>query len=150
MTKAKVTQHDRVTLAVVGKLDNGALFYEVTPQEPLVVELGDNQLPPSVETALIGMGVGETRKIRIDPDEGYGPRLKDLLHEVPRPTIEKRFNPKSGMVISQQVERDGKKCIVPATIIEVNEETVVIDYNHPLAGHHLTYELTVLAVEEPA
>ncbi len=141
---------DRVTIAFTGKLDNGALFIEVTADQPMTLVLGDTQLPPTVEATIIGMEVGETRKVRVDPDEGYGPRIKSLLHDVPRTTFAERFEPQAGMLISQKVEHEGQQRTVPATIIAVTDETVTIDYNHPLAGHHLTYELTVLAINRPA
>jgi FKBP-type peptidyl-prolyl cis-trans isomerase 2 len=50
------------------------------------------------------------------------------------------------MVLSQKVEKDGVEERVPVTIIEIREDVVVLDYNHPLAGHHLTYELTVVDI----
>ncbi|MCB2214681.1 FKBP-type peptidyl-prolyl cis-trans isomerase [Desulfofustis glycolicus] len=143
-----VENQDRITLTFIGKLDNGAVFMRVPADKPMSLRIGDAELPPSVEQTLTGMKIGETRTVRVDPDEGYGPRMKNLLHEVPRNTIGHRFEPKAGMLISQKVERDGKQHSVPATIIEVHDETVVLDYNHPLAGHHLTYELTVVAIEK--
>ena len=110
------------------------------------ITLGESDLPPSVEMAIIGMKKGETRKIRVSPDEGYGPRLKELLHEVPVKTFGDRIAPKPGMVLSQKIERDGVEQRVPVTVIEVKDDQVVLDYNHPLAGHHLTYELTVVDI----
>jgi FKBP-type peptidyl-prolyl cis-trans isomerase 2 len=143
-----VENHDQVTITFIGSLDNGAVFTRVAADNPMTFLIGDAELPPSVEQTLIGMKIGETRTVRVDPDEGYGPRMKNLLHEVPKSTIEHRFAPKPGMLISQKVERDGEQHTVPATIIEVRDATVILDYNHPLAGHHLTYELTVLALQK--
>ena len=143
-----VEKNDQVTITFIGTLDNGAVFMRLPADKPMTIRIGDAELPPSVEQTLTGMTVGETRPVRVDPDEGYGPRMKILLHEVPRSTLEHRFKPKPGMLISQKVERDGEQHAVPATIIEVRADTVVLDYNHPLAGHHLTYELTVVALEK--
>lgn len=147
---SSVQENDRLTIAFTGKLDNGTIFMEVSIDEPMQVTVGQSELPPTVEMAVIGMEQGETRKIRVDPDEGYGPRLKDLVHEVPLKNFEGRLEPKPGMLLSQKVEKDGVEQQVPATVIEVKEDKVVIDYNHPLAGHHLTYELTILAIEKAA
>lgn len=145
---SSVAENDTVTIAFTGKLDNGTLFIEVAREKPLEVTLGHSELPPTVEMGLVGMQQGETTKIRVDPDEGYGPRLKDLLHEVPRKNFTDRFDPAPGMILSQKVDRDGVRQQVPATVIEVREDVVVIDYNHPLAGHHLTYEVTVLSIKK--
>lgn len=141
-----VTENKTIAITFIGKLDNGAVFIEVPTAQPMKIKLGDSELPPTVETALIGMKKGESRKIRVSPDEGYGPRLKDLLHEVPRKTFGDRIDPKPGMVLSQKVEKDGQEEKVPVTVIEVTDDLVMLDYNHPLAGHHLTYELTVVEI----
>lgn len=142
-----VKENDRITISFTGKLDNGAVFKEIPPSNPMTIQLGDSELPPTVEMAIIGMHQGETKKIRVPPDEGYGPRMKDLLHEVPRNTFGDRIDPKPGMVLSQTIERDGVEQKVPVTVIELKDDAVVLDYNHPLAGHHLTYELTVIKIE---
>jgi FKBP-type peptidyl-prolyl cis-trans isomerase 2 len=143
-----VEHNDQVTITFTGKLDNGALFIQVLADKPMTIRIGDAELPPTVESTLIGMKPGETRTVRVSPEEGYGPRMKNLLHDVPTGTFRDRFEPKPGMLISQKVDRDGAQHIVPATIIEVNEKMVVIDYNHPLAGHHLNYELNVVKIEK--
>ncbi|MBT8345896.1 MAG: FKBP-type peptidyl-prolyl cis-trans isomerase, partial [Desulfofustis sp.] len=122
------------------------VFIEVPAMQPMKIRLGDSELPPSLEMAVVGMKKGESKKVRVSPDEGYGPRIKDLLHEVPRDTFGDRIDPKPGMVLSQKVEKDGIEQKVPVTVIEVKEDVVVLDYNHPLAGHHLTYEVTIVDI----
>ena len=141
-----VKENDRVTICFIGKLDNGAVFKEISPLEPMTVQLGDSELPPTVEMGIVGMQQGETKKIRVSPDEGFGPRMKQLLIEVPRKNFGDRIDPKPGMILSQAVERDGVEHKVPATVMELKDDLVVLDYNHPLAGHHLTYELTVIRI----
>jgi len=144
----RVEDKDKVTIAYVGKIDNGATFTEVLPEKPLTVTIGESELPPTIELALLGMSAGETKTIRVPPDEGYGPRFKDLLHEIPRSHLDDRFELKKGLLLSQAVEKDGVEHKVPATIVDLTPEKVVLDYNHPLAGHHLTYELTLLSIEK--
>lgn len=142
-----VKENDSISITFTGKLDNGALFIEVPAEQPMKIRLGDSELPPTVEMAIVGMQKGESKKVRVSPDEGYGPRLKDLLHEIPRDTFGDRIDPKPGMVLSQKVEKDGIEQKVPVTIMEVKDDVVVLDYNHPLAGHHLTYELTIIDID---
>ncbi len=142
-----VKDHDQITITFSGKLDNGAVFAEHPASEPMQVTIGQSELPPTVEMAIIGMQKGETKKIRVSPDEGYGPRMKDLLHEVPLATFGDRIAPTPGMVLSQTIEKDGAEHQVPVTVIEIKDDKVVLDYNHPLAGHHLTFELTVIDID---
>lgn len=141
-----VEQNDTISLAFVGKLDNGAEFIHATKEKPFSVKIGNSDLPPTVENSLIGLEVGATKRIVVSPDEGYGPRQKDLLQTIDNPDFIKNINPKPGMVISLNVNREGVEHKVPATVIEVNENSAVIDYNHPLAGHNLTYEITILDI----
>jgi len=144
-----VKENDRIIISYIGTLDNGAVFKTVAPSAPVTVQLGDSDLPPTIETGMVGMQQGETKKLRVPPDEGYGIRMKDLVQEVPKKNFGTQLDPKPGMVISQTVQRDGLEHKVPATVMELKDDMVVLDYNHPLAGHHLTYELTVIKIEHP-
>lgn len=145
-----VEQNDIVTLSFIGKLDNGTEFMTVTPEKPLSVHIGASEMPPSVESALVGMAIGQTRKVRVSPDEGYGPRQKDLLQTIGNTEFINKIQPKPGMILSLKVKRDGEDHQVPATVMEVHENSVLVDYNHPLAGHHLTYDITVLGIQKSA
>ena len=146
---SSTTKQPRITLAFTGKIDNGDLFIDISPKAPLTIELGAGELPPSVEEVVAEMKVGEQKQVRVSPEEGYGHRTKDLLHEVSKSVFGDQIEPRPGMILSQEVEKEGVKHKVPATVMEVKDETVLIDYNHPLAGHHLTYDLTVLDIQEP-
>jgi FKBP-type peptidyl-prolyl cis-trans isomerase 2 len=147
---SKVDHNDIVTISFIGKLDNGAVFMSVEKEKPMTFTLGASELPPTVENALIGLEKGQTRKVRVTPDEGYGPRQKDLLQTIDNREFINKIKPKPGMLLSLKVNRDGEDHQVPATVIEVQENSVLVDYNHPLAGHHLTYEITILDIKKSA
>lgn len=144
------TQNAMVTLAFTGKLDNGEIFISVNEQEPLCTQIGNNDLPPTVEQALLQMKVGEHRKIRVPPEEGFGPRQKTLLQTLDNQKMVDALQPKPGMVLSLKIDKDGVEEKVPATVISVEGSKITVDYNHPLAGHHLTYELTLLDIQQGA
>jgi len=144
-----VEDKDIVTITYTGKLDNGEVFTTVTDQKPLTIILGNNDAPPTLEQALLGMAVGDKKIIRLPPEEGFGARRQELLHTLNRKSFSNKITPVPGMVLSLNVEKEGKQHLVPTTILEVNNDTVVVDYNHPLAGHHLTYDLTVTAIDKP-
>ncbi len=133
-----------VTIFVTGKLDNGEVFYNVTKEKPLTTELGKGNLPPSLETVISTMNPGESRKVRVPPEEGYGERQKALLQTIDNQQMVDRLNPVPGMILSLQVEKEGEKQTIPATVMKVEKSMITVDYNHPLAGHHLTYEVTLL------
>jgi len=144
----KVQKNDKVTISYIGKLENGTIFQTATESDPLPVTVGNLDIPPTLEQALIGMSAGEQKLVRLEPDEGYGPRRKDLLQTLKRNTISDQMSPQVGMILSLKVEKDGQEHHVPATVVEVGNDTVVVDYNHPLAGHNLIYDITLISIEK--
>ena len=142
-----IQQNDTVTLAFTGKLDTGDIFTEVSKDNPLTVTIGNLELPPSLEVALNGMEVGDTKTVRLSPEEGFGPRHKDLVQIINNTQILEKIRPKPGMVLSLKTEKDGQEHFVPATVLRVTESEIEVDYNHPLAGHHLTYTVTIIGME---
>jgi FKBP-type peptidyl-prolyl cis-trans isomerase 2 len=143
----QVQLNDKVTISYTGKLENGTTFQAATESEPLSITIGGHDIPPTLEQALIGMSVGEQKLVRLEPDEGYGIRRKDLLQTLNKDTFKNRLDPQVGMVLSLRVEKDGQTHQVPATVVEANDDIIVVDYNHPLAGHNLLYDVKVLTIE---
>ena len=143
-----VEKNDSVTLTFTGTLDNGDEFMVMDSTNPLTVSIGESELPPTIENGLIGLSEGEQRKIVVTPDEGYGPRQKDLLQTITNKEFRERVKPKPGMIVHMNTTREGHEVKVPATVIEVTDDGVVIDYNHPLAGHNLTYQITIVSIQK--
>ncbi len=135
--------NDTVSVFYRGILDNGEVFKVVKKEKPLEVKIGNSDIPPTLEQAIKEMKTGETRKIRVPPDEGFGPRQKDLIQTIDSEVIINKINPKPGMIISLKVDKDGTEEKIPATVMEVTGSKITVDYNHPLSGHHLTYNLTL-------
>lgn len=142
----QVEKQDTVTVSLVGTLDNGTVFETLNESNPKIIKMGEEDSPKPFQRTLLGMQVGEMRRVRVEPEEGFGIRRKDLLHSIPHNHFTEKVEPKVGMLLSMNVERDGVNHQVPATVVEVRNDSVVIDYNHPLAGHPLNYELTVLDI----
>ncbi len=145
----QVQKNDIVTVTLVGTLDNETVFETIDESEPLVITLGETGVPKPIQRLLIGMQPGEMRKIRLEPEEGeFGIRRSDLLQEIPKDKFSSKIEPKVGLVLSMNVETNGITHQVPATIVELKEDSIIIDYNHPLAGHPLNYEITVLEIKD--
>lgn len=140
--------NDTVSIAFIGKLDNGEIFYTVTKDDPMQIVIGNSDLPPTFEQEIVKLKVGQEAKVRVSPDEGYGPRQKDLLQVIDNQHMVDSLKPQPGMILSLKVDKDGEPQKVPATVMEVNGSEITVDYNHPLAGHHLTYEVTLLDVKK--
>lgn len=143
--------NDLIVFSYTGMLDNGEVFLTSEEGKPTRAVLGNADLPPTLEAAILSMRVGETKKIRIPPEEGYGPRLKELLQVIDNQQLIDQLQPKPGMIVHLRVAKDGSEQKVPATVMAVEGSRLTVDYNHPLAGHHLTYKLTLLEIaDKPA
>jgi len=145
----QVEKNDKVTVALIGTLDNETVFETIEQSDPLVIQLGEEGTPKPIQRILLGMQVGEMRKVRFEAEEGsYGIRRSDLIQEIPKNQFSDKIEAKVGLVISMNVDSAGVTHQIPATIVELKEDSIVIDYNHPLAGHPLNYEITVLEIEK--
>ena len=131
----------------IGKLDNGEVFKTISEDAPLTLKMGNQELPPTLENALIGLNAGQSKTVRVSPEEGYGARQKLLVQKISRKSLGDKITPKPGMILSLKVSKNGEEHPVPATVMKVENDTIDIDYNHPLAGHHLTYHITILDVQ---
>jgi FKBP-type peptidyl-prolyl cis-trans isomerase 2 len=92
------------------------------------------------------MAPGETRTIRVGPEEAYGQRREELIQTLDRGVFGEKIEPQPGMILGVTVEKDGRNHQVPVMILTVNGDQVSVDYNHPLAGQELLYRITILAI----
>ncbi len=124
-------------------LGNGKVVDASEPGEPLTYLHGEGQIVPGLESALEGLDVGESRKVVVAPDQGYGAHDPRGIQEVPRSVVPADLEFRPGLELTAEGE-DGEP--VPFTIREVKPESVVIDLNHPLAGETLHFDVTVREV----
>ena len=126
-------------------LDDGSIVGNPNEKTELNFKIGDGRVLPAMEQKVLGMTEKETRKIKISPDEGYGQYNKELVLRVNRDT----FPPDLKLIVGRTVQyqnRDGER--VNFVVNAVDEKTVTIDGNHPLAGLDLYYEVELLEVLE--
>lgn len=130
-----------VTVHYIGTLDNGHVFDSTPDGEPLVLTIGSNQVFPALEEAVVGMVVGETRNIILQAADAFGPRLKENIITLAR----SRFPAEKEIRIGQKlgIEFTGGRSRV-MLVIGVDDETVTLDGNHPLAGLDLTFALQLV------
>ena len=139
----KITQNSTVTVNYTGKLEDGTIFDTslVEGREPLKAKLGEGQLIPGFESGLIDMTIGENKTIDINPTDAYGEYNNELIVEVPKNNVPE--NVEVGMML-QTFGPMGPSIV---KVLEIKDEVVVLDANHPLAGKKLTFELEVVGVE---
>lgn len=132
-----------VKVHYTGTLQNGEVFDSSKEKEPLEFTLGEGQLIPGFEKAVIGMNVGDSTTINIPSTEAYGDTREDLIIAVPKDQLPKEIEPKVGMQL-QVNQENGQP--VPVRIAEITDTELKLDANHPLAGEDLTFEIELVNV----
>jgi peptidylprolyl isomerase len=136
-----------VSINYTGTLDNGDVFDTSQGRQPLEIEIGSGGIIPGFESALMGMSLNETKTFTLAPEEAYGHRDDDRMHEFPRAEIPAGMTPEVGqtlMLHSPQGQR------IPARVDSIDDQKVVFDLNHPLAGKSLTFEIEVVGISDTA
>jgi len=130
-----------------GSLDNGEVFDSSQGRAPLEVQLGTGQLIKGFENELLGMGLTEKKTFTLSPKDAYGHRDESLQHSFDRKELPAEAQPKVGDTVGLQ-SKSGQQ--VPARVVLVDEEKVVVDLNHMLAGKSLTFDIEVVGISDAA
>lgn len=141
MTQAKLG--DTVRIHYTGKLDDGMVFETSRGREPLEFKIGKSGLIPSFEQTIIGMKPGESRTVKIAPEEAYGPHREEMVVAVERRKFPENIKPYVGLEF-EVCQSDGR--VFPAKVIDVSEQSVTLDANHPLAGKNLVFDIELLEI----
>lgn len=140
---AQVKAGDKVKVHYVGSLEDGTVFDSSREGEPMEFAVGERMLIPGFEDAVIGMSVGDSKTVSIPSENVYGSYIEELVTVVERSQIPTSLEPKIGMMLQADSD-DGM--VVPFTVKEVTEDSVILDGNHPLAGKGLTFEIELLEI----
>lgn len=144
----KVKKGDYVTTIYEGTLATGELFDSATQENPFEFVVGQNSVFPSFEAGVLGMKEGETRIIKISPEESYGQHREELVQIMDRSVFGQEIDLHPGVIMGMTIEKNGQKHQVPAMIVAIKGDKVTVDYNHPLAGQELLYQITLQAIAE--
>lgn len=143
MTDIRIGPDKEVTLHFALKLENGDLVDSTFDKQPATFKFGDGNLLPGFELALQGLKAGDKRSLHIEPEHGFGPTNPQNLQVMPRGQFEGMELSEGLMVIFQ----DAAKGEVPGVVSRFDDQQVTIDFNHPLAGKALTFEVEILDVK---
>ena len=110
---------------------------------PLEFKAGSHQMIPGFEKAVMGMKTGEKKSFKVSPKEGYGPEDPKAIRDIPKSQLPPEMTPKAGMTLTAQ--SNGQS--VPVRIVEVKKDVVVMNFNHPLAGKTLHFDVEVLEIK---
>lgn len=138
----KVTNDSTVTVNYTGRLEDGTVFDSsmVEGREPIKVQLGQGQLIKGFENGLVDMSEGETKTVEIPHTEAYGEYLDYLIQEVDKTQMPGEVE------VGTPLMADTQMGTVQFVVKEVNDDKVVLDANHPLAGQKLIFDLEVVEI----
>ena len=140
MIKAK--DGDTVKVHYIAKAEEEVIFDSETAN-PLQLTIGKNEILPTLEEALIGMSLGESKTIQVSSEDAFGPYIKELVSKIPRKDIPSNLELKIGQQLQIQ-DQEGHSILV--TIKELDEKEAMLDANHPLAGKDLTFSIELLEI----
>ena len=130
---------DTVSVHYTGTLDSGEVFDSSRTRDPLTFTIGDGRLIVGFDAAVRGLAVGESVTVRLEPAQAYGERDATLVIEIPRDQVPE------GVVVGNRL---GLATGGSAEVIEITDEVVRLDSNHPFAGKTLTFEIELVSFEE--
>jgi len=140
---AQAKQGDTVKVHYTGRLNDGEEFDSSRGGDPLEFTIGEEQLIPGFERAVIGMEPGDNKSIVVEAGEGYGPRLDELEQTIPRDHVPDDISLEVGMQLQAQTE-DQQALIL--TVTSLSDDTVTVDANHPLAGKDLNFDIELVEI----
>ena len=138
-----ITERSTVTLHLSLSLEDGTVAESTFGGEPLTFTLGDGALDHGLELGLYGLVRGDKQCLTLDPGQAFGQRDPDRVHILPRDAFAADMALEPGVIIGFETEAGEE---LPGEVLVSDEQSVQVDFNHPLAGRTLIYEVDILDV----
>ncbi|HEY5974822.1 MAG TPA: peptidylprolyl isomerase [Geobacteraceae bacterium] len=148
---AQVKQGDKVKVDYTGRLEDGTVFDSSECQDdgcdcssgPLEFTVGEGQVIPGFESAVLGMSPGEEKTVTIPVAEAYGEHQEELVAVVKRSELPPGLDPAVGEQL-ELTQEDGNS--FPVLVTEADETSITLDANHPLAGRQLVFDIKLMEI----
>ncbi|MEP7277143.1 MAG: peptidylprolyl isomerase [Bacteroidota bacterium] len=138
-----VKSGDTVKVHYHGRLTDGTTFDSSEGRVPLEFEVGSGMVIKGFDDGVTGMKVGDKKTINIPVDEAYGPVNEDMLVEFPRANFPPEMVPEIGMQLNMT---SGEGQVIPVVIMDIKDDVISLDANHPLAGEDLVFDLELVEI----
>ena len=142
MTEQRIGAATQVTLHFAIKLDNGDVVDSTFDKQPAIFTVGDGSLLPGFEQALYGLKAGDKRSLPIGPEQGFGQGNPQNIQVMPRAQFAD-MELSEGLLI---IFNDAANAELPGVVKAFDANQVTIDFNHPLAGKDLTFDVEIIDV----
>ena len=141
---SQIARNSLVTLYYSLGLPNGDVLEENFDGEPMTVQLGQGEMAEGLELALIGLREGQQDTVDIMPELAFGHIDETLFRSIPRVEFDPEIELRPGLII--EFSTDGGDTL-PGTIVEVGDDEVRVDLNHPLAGQTVRYSVQIVSID---
>jgi len=142
---SKIEEGNSVTLHYTGTLTDGTKFdSSVDRGEPINFVVGGGQMIEGFDNNVRGMELGEKKTFNISPEDAYGPSDPEAVQQISKDQFPDGFDPEKGILV-RGTNEEGQEIV--AIVLDTDEETVTLDFNHPLAGKELVFEVEVVGIE---
>lgn len=144
---SKVTVGQVVSVHYVGTFDDGAQFDSSRDRgAPITFNVGAGQMISGFDNAVVGMATGETKNVRLEPSEAYGEPREDLVQNIDTNLFPDDFDFVVGATVKGESPQ-GQPLLATIVTHNPDENTVVLDFNHPMAGKSLNFEIEVVEIQ---
>ena len=140
----EIVADSTVTLHFSLSLTDGTEALNTFDEEPMTLTMGDGTFQPGMEMALYGLKPGDEQTLTLSPEQGFGYPDESLVHDIPLDDFGTETLPETGQIIAFSLP-NGEE--TSGTILEVHEDRVNVDFNHPLAGHEVVFKVKVLDID---
>lgn len=138
--------HSTVLFHFTIKLEDGSVADSTQVHgKPAKLQMGDGSLTENFESCLLGLASGAKKVFELTPDDAFGPINPDNIHHMERSRFGAELELEEGAILSF-TQPNGAE--IPGIIRGVAGDSVTVDFNHPLAGHNVTFEVEILAVDD--
>ncbi len=127
-----------------GTLSNGSVFDSSEGKDPLEFLFGGGQVIPGLEAGVKGMKVGDKKQVAVKAADAYGEYDQAAIQEVPKESFPQDMRLERGMELVAQTAMGP----IPVRIGEIRDKSVMVDFNHPLAGKDLTFDIEVVSIRD--
>ena len=145
IAEAQIREGSQVALEYTLSDETGTVIESNKGKPPMSYIHGKSQIIPGLEKELSGMKVGEEKKIQVKPEDGYGPVNPDAFQEVPKNKLPPEALKVGAMLMAQGPQGQG----IPVRVHEIKDTTVIMDFNHPMAGKTLSFDVKISEIKTP-
>ncbi len=139
----KITDNSQVTIDYTMTLENGEVIDSTQDLKPLTYTQGTGEIMAGLESRLQGKKQGDTIEVAVPAAEGFGDVDPEAFIEIPKTDI-----PPENLEVGTILEGQGPQGqSIEGTVVELKEKTVIVDFNHPLAGKVLNFSITIVEVQ---